>query len=42
MKALVFDGELRLLTHEPEPVPKQGEALIRVLKAGFIKYILHY
>jgi threonine dehydrogenase-like Zn-dependent dehydrogenase len=34
MKALVFDGELRLSRFEPKPVPPKGEALIRVLMAG--------
>ncbi|HIJ73876.1 MAG TPA: alcohol dehydrogenase catalytic domain-containing protein [Candidatus Hydrogenedentes bacterium] len=33
MRALVFDGELRL-TDVPEPRPARGEALIRVLTAG--------
>jgi alcohol dehydrogenase len=34
MKAIVFDGELRLSANEPKPVPPPGEALIRVLMAG--------
>jgi threonine dehydrogenase-like Zn-dependent dehydrogenase len=33
MRAVVFDGELSL-ADLPEPVPAEGEALIRVLKAG--------
>lgn len=33
MRALVFDGELRL-ADLPEPQPAEGEALVRVLKAG--------
>lgn len=34
MKALVFDGKLKLSFNEPIPVPEPGEALIRVLMAG--------
>jgi threonine dehydrogenase-like Zn-dependent dehydrogenase len=34
MKALVYDGRLRLQEDEPRPVPAAGEALIRVLMAG--------
>jgi threonine dehydrogenase-like Zn-dependent dehydrogenase len=35
MRAVVFDGsELRLDSHRPEPVPGDGEVLVRVLRAG--------
>ena len=34
MKALVFDGKLKLSFNEPIPVPSEGEALIRILMAG--------
>ena len=33
MRALVFDGELKLTEH-PMPTPKAGEALVKVLAAG--------
>ena len=36
MKTLVFDGELRI-QDMPIPVPKDGEALVRVLLAGICK-----
>ncbi len=34
MKALVFDGELKYSANEPNPEVPEGEALVRVLKAG--------
>jgi len=34
MKALVFDNGLHFQTDYPAPVPKQGEALIRITRAG--------
>jgi len=34
MKALYYDGELKLSTNEPKPIPPKGEALIKVLMAG--------
>lgn len=34
MKAVVFDGSLRLSSDHPNPVPKGGEALVRVTMAG--------
>jgi threonine dehydrogenase-like Zn-dependent dehydrogenase len=34
MKALVFDRRLRFTADAPRPIPKQGEALIRILMAG--------
>lgn len=34
MKAVVFDNGLKLDTNYPKPVPKEGEALIRVIIAG--------
>jgi threonine dehydrogenase-like Zn-dependent dehydrogenase len=34
MKALYFDGSLRMETSVPQPVPEKGEALVRVLVAG--------
>ncbi len=34
MKAIVFDKELKLDKNYPKPVPKEGEALIRVTLAG--------
>lgn len=34
MKAIVFDGEMKLSLNKPKPVPSKGEALIRVLMAG--------
>ena len=34
MKALVFDKELKLVDNYEKPVPKQGEALVRVTLAG--------
>jgi threonine dehydrogenase-like Zn-dependent dehydrogenase len=34
MKALVFNGELKLSSNEPKPIPPIGEALIKVLMAG--------
>ncbi len=34
MKAIVFDKELKLDNNYPKPVPKEGEALIRVTLAG--------
>jgi alcohol dehydrogenase len=36
MKALVFDGELRL-TEVPDPEARGGEALVRVNMAGICK-----
>ena len=37
MKALIFDGEVRLDTKHPVPERKPFEALIRVLKAGICR-----
>ena len=34
MKALVFDKELKLVDNYEKPVPKEGEALVRVTLAG--------
>jgi threonine dehydrogenase-like Zn-dependent dehydrogenase len=34
MKAVVFDGALRLVTDRPEPVPAPGEARIQTILAG--------
>ncbi len=34
MKAVIFEKQLRLDQDYPQPVPRSGEALIRVLKAG--------
>ena len=34
MKAIVFDNELKLDKNYPKPIPKEGEALIRVSLAG--------
>ena len=34
MKALVFDNELKLTDNYEKPVPKAGEALVRVTLAG--------
>jgi len=34
MKALVYDGQLRLVTDYPQPKPPPGEALVRVRVAG--------
>jgi len=34
MRALVFDGQLRLVTDRPEPAPPSGEARIRTILAG--------
>jgi threonine dehydrogenase-like Zn-dependent dehydrogenase len=34
MKAIIFDGKLKLSLSEPKPVPPKGEALIRILMAG--------
>lgn len=34
MKALVFDNELKLVDNYEKPVPKKGEALVRVTLAG--------
>jgi threonine dehydrogenase-like Zn-dependent dehydrogenase len=34
MKALVYDGELRLVGDYPRPEPPPGEALVRVILAG--------
>lgn len=34
MKAVVYDGELRLVGDYPRPVPTDGEALVRVRLAG--------
>lgn len=34
MKAVVFDNGLKLDTNYPKPIPKEGEALIRVTLAG--------
>lgn len=34
MKAIVFDNELKLVTDYAKPVPKKGEALIRVTTGG--------
>lgn len=34
MKAIVFDKELKLDKNYPKPVPKEGEALVRVSLAG--------
>ena len=34
MRALIFDGSLRLVDDHPEPVRRKGESLIRVLMAG--------
>ena len=34
MKAIVFDNELKLDKNYPKPVPKEGEALVRIKLAG--------
>jgi threonine dehydrogenase-like Zn-dependent dehydrogenase len=34
MKALYFDGQIRLVKDYPRPEPAEGEALVRVLEAG--------
>jgi threonine dehydrogenase-like Zn-dependent dehydrogenase len=34
MKAIIFDGKLKVVRNQPTPTPKKGEALIRVLMAG--------
>ena len=34
MKAIVFDNELKLDNNYTKPIPKEGEALIRVTLAG--------
>ena len=34
MKAVVFDGQLRLVVDRPEPLPPPGEARIRTILAG--------
>lgn len=34
MKAIVFDNELKLDTNYPKPIPRKGEALIKVTLAG--------
>src|SRR5512136_2465600 len=34
MKAVVFDGQLRLVADRPEPSPPPGEARIRTILAG--------
>jgi threonine dehydrogenase-like Zn-dependent dehydrogenase len=34
MKALIYNGVLRLSINEPKPTPSKGEALIRILMAG--------
>ena len=34
MKALVFDNELKLVDNYEKPIPKKGEALVRVTLAG--------
>jgi threonine dehydrogenase-like Zn-dependent dehydrogenase len=34
MKAIIFDGKLRAVKDHPAPIPKRGEALIKVLMAG--------
>lgn len=34
MKALHFDGTLKLVEDYPDPIPAEGEALVRVLVAG--------
>jgi len=34
MRAIIFDGTLRYSPDTPAPVPAEGEALVRVLKAG--------
>ena len=36
MKALVFDKELKLVDDYKKPVPKEGEALVRVTLAGIL------
>jgi len=36
MKALLFDGQIRLM-ELPDPIPREGEALVRVLMAGICK-----
>ena len=37
MKALVFDGRLKLETDHPAPAPQPGWALIRVVRAGICR-----
>ncbi len=37
MKALFFDGSLRFEDNVPDPVPAEGEALIKVLVAGICR-----
>ncbi len=37
MKAVVFDGRLRLVDDYPVPVPDRGEALVKVLVAGICR-----
>ena len=34
MKAIVFDNELKLDNNYPKPIPREGEALIKVTLAG--------
>ena len=41
MQAIVFDRTVRFDTHHPEPVPKDGECLLRVHMAGICATDLH-
>ena len=41
MRALIFDGELRLHRDVPDPVPSEGEVLLRMRRAGICSTDLH-
>ena len=41
MRALIYDGELRLDTDAPDPIPSDGEVLLKIRRAGICSTDFH-
>lgn len=41
MRALIFDGELRLDRDVPDPIPSEGDVLLKIRRAGICSTDLH-